>query len=99
MLILIVSILLIIYSTFSIGFVASILYKWFIFSYFVTYFPNLPEIGWIQFACFYLFLNSILPTPSVHLKKEYTTEGSEWFPFISPWLLLLIAWIFKIIFL
>lgn len=55
MLILIVSILLIIYSTFSIGFVASILYKWFIFSYFVTYFPNLPEIGWIQFACFYYF--------------------------------------------
>lgn len=87
----------IIYGAFSVGFVASILYKWFILSYFITYFPNLPEIGWVQFACFWLFLNSILPVTSVHLKEQYKIEGSEWFPFLSPWLLLLVSWVFKII--
>lgn len=85
----------IVYNTFSVGFVASILYKWFILSYF----PMFPEIGWIQFAGIFLFLNSIIPTTSVHLKEEYKLEHSEWFPYLSPWLLLFAAWIFKIIFL
>lgn len=87
--------LLVIYGAFSWGYVASIIYAWFI----IPTFPNAPELMWWQLAGIMFFVNCFVHNSSVHyMKDEYKDETNGFIVFfIGPWLTLLGAWIFKII--
>lgn len=83
------------YNSFSWGYVASIIYKWFILSQFV----NLPDIKWWQFSGIMFFINCFIHnTTSSYIKEENldTSKGLR-SSLILPWIVLLSAWIFKII--
>lgn len=88
--------ILIIYEAFSWGYVASVIYGWFI----LTTFPQAPVLTWIQLAGIMFLVNCFVHnTTTNYIKKEYKDEivglGTS---LIAPWLTLLGAWIFKIFF-
>jgi hypothetical protein len=86
--------LLVLYSTFSWGYVASIIYMWFV----IPVFPEVPVLLWYQFAGFMLLFNCFNHKSSTTIKKEFKEKNIDIvMMFLSPWLTLLGAWIFKII--
>lgn len=86
--------ILVLYTSFAWGYVASILYIWFI----LPIFPNAPELTWIQLASIMIFLNCFIKVSKTHIKEEYEDNSAQWTNMIlNPWLTLLGAWIFKII--
>jgi hypothetical protein len=88
--------LLIIYSSFSWGYVASIIYSWFI----LPIFTNAPILTWVQLAGIMFLVNCFVHSDSsIHymkkeVKNEYTGLTTS---ILSPWLTLFGAWIFKIL--
>jgi hypothetical protein len=86
---------LVLYSSFAWGYVASVIYQWFI----LTQFPDLPAIHWWQFAGIMFFINCFIHTSNTHyFKKEVKDNTTGLFiALLSPWLLLFGAWIFKVI--
>ena len=82
---------LILYSSFSWGYVAVIFWGWFI----IPLFPEAPLFTWTQFAGFMFMLNCFVHQSNKHVKKEYKDEVTEWSGLIlNPWLTLLGGWIF-----
>ena len=86
---------LVLYSSFSWGYVSSIIYKWFILSQF----PELPLIQWWQFAGIMFFINCFIHDTTTHYLKDEVKDNSKSLTtsLLSPWLLLFGAWIFKTI--
>jgi hypothetical protein len=82
---------LILYDAFSWGFVASKFYVWFILSAF----PVLPAIGYLQFVGIMIFLSVIMPKHVDTAKTETDNKKSIMLIF-SPWISLIIGWLFKI---
>ncbi len=92
--VLIIFIILILYFTFSWGFVSSILAKWFIY----PIFPQFPVLTWLQFSGISFLLTSLLHGKS----NTIGDEDENWIKkllinIFNPWVLLVTAWIFKII--
>jgi hypothetical protein len=81
----------VLYSTFSWGYVAVIFWSWFI----IPLFPNLPLFTWFQFAGIMFMIGCFIRPSYKTVKKEYKDEVTEWVStIISPWLTLLGGWIF-----
>lgn len=84
--------LLVLYSSFSWGFVATIIYKWFV----LPLFPQFPVLTWIQFAGIMFFINCFVHGFSQvsNIKKEYRDELNGFITLIlAPWLTLFGAYI------
>ncbi len=86
---------LVLYSSFSWGYVATIFYSWFI----IPLFPQLPIFTWLQFAGMMFMINCFVHISKSNIKEEYTnkTEGIILI-FINPWLTLLGGWILHLIY-
>lgn len=85
--------ILVIYGAFAWGYVASVIYGWFI----LTTFPQAPVLTWVQLAGIMFLVNCFVHnTTTNYIKKEYKDETVA--SLIAPWLTLLGAWIFKIFF-
>lgn len=82
--------LIVLYGSFSWGFVASKFYGWFI----LPVFPTLPHFTITEFIGFMLFINVMTHKgSSQYIDKKYRDEISEWIIMIlSPWLTLFIGW-------
>lgn len=78
------------YSSFSWGYVASLFYGWFI----LPNFPTLPHFTVTQFVGFMIFISITFNRSSPDfIKDEYKEKGQQWFYlFISPWLTLFFGW-------
>ncbi len=87
-------VILVMYSSFSWGYVASIVYKWFILSQFT----QLPQIQWWQFAGIMFFINCFIHNSTRHYLKDEVKNNKTGMvtSILSPWLLLFSAWLFKI---
>lgn len=82
--------LLVLYSSFSWGYVATIISAWFI----IPLFPQMPVLTWLQFAGIGFFINCFVHKSSTSIKKEYKDSSGDYITtFLSPWLTLLGAWI------
>lgn len=93
--ILIVSIL-VVYASFSWGFVAFKFYGWFI----LPVFPDLPHYSVIQFIGFLFFIGVFTSKGgSTQIKKELRDETSEWtMTILSPWISLILGWLMYSVF-
>ena len=92
----IVAILLAIYSTISYTYVSLKTYNWFIKPNFETS----PNLEFIHILGIILLFSVIKPKFISHLKSEYENQLNKWFNWIcGPWLMLMMIWIFKLIFL
>ena len=82
--------IMVLYSSFAWGYVATIIYSWFI----LPLFPNLPLFTWLQFAGIMMFVNCFIKLSANNIKKEYKDEQANWTNvLLNPWLALLAAWI------
>jgi len=80
----------VLYSSFSWGYVATIISAWFI----IPLFPQMPIFTCIQFAGIMFFANCFIRSTSSNIKKEYKDSSGDYITtFLSPWLILLEAWI------
>ena len=88
-------ILLIAYSSFAWGYVASIMYKWFI----ISLFPTLPILLWWQFAGIMFFVNCFVHSGQTHNFKDDVLDKQKGITtnLLAPWISLLCAYIFKLI--
>ena len=89
-----ISYIILIYFTFSGGFVTFKFYQWFI----LPHFPQFPLFTWIHFAGFRMFISSFkLTTLKKNIKKEYLDETKEGIRIIVsilfPWLTLFIGYL------
>lgn len=82
------------YISFAWGYVASVIYSWFI----LPIFPDLPHFTWIQLAGIMFFVNCFVHSSTTHayLKDEIKdkNKGID-AQLAAPWILLLGAWLFK----
>jgi hypothetical protein len=87
--------LLVIYQSFAWGYVALIIYNWFLLPTFTT----LPVLTWQELAGIMFFINCFVHnTTTAYIKDEYKdSKGGLTISILAPWLTLLGAWIFKII--
>ena len=93
--ILLLVLFLILYNTFSWGYVASVFYKWFV----LLWFPDLPQFGYLQFIGFILFISVIMPKHTEEIKDEYVNHEKTVLNYvIKPWLTLFVGWIIKLFF-
>ena len=84
---------LLIYNSFSWGFVSFTFYYWFV----LPNIPDLPHFTITQFIGFSLFVNTIIRHGSSHLKDEYKDQTKEWTGILlSPWLTILFGWFIKL---
>lgn len=80
------------YSSFSWGYVAHTMYLWFIHPHFV----DLPTFSVIQFIGFMMFANIITNRGQNHIKEEYKDTVSMYtYLFLGPWVTLACAWLLK----
>ena len=87
---------LLIYTTFAWGFVASIIYGWFV----LPIFPDAPTLNWLELAGLMFVVRCFIHPPNDQIKDEYKDNTSSMITgLILPWTLLFGAWLFKIIFL
>jgi hypothetical protein len=83
------------YNSFSWGFVAHKLFYWFI----LPIFPTAPNLTIYQFIGIFFFINCFVRVSSQSIKSEYREPSNELsFFFLSPWLTLLFSWFFYITF-
>jgi len=83
-------VLVLFYSSFSWGFVASKFYLWFI----VSSFPQVPDITIAQFVGISLFLSAILPQKITQIKSEYMDGTYTWTAIVlAPWITLVCGYI------
>jgi len=81
--------LLVLYNSFSWGYVTFMLYNWFI----LPSFPASPHFSILAFVGFNLFLNAIIRSSSSHIKSEYQNQTAQWTTILlAPWLTLFISW-------
>lgn len=87
------TIAIVLYNSFSWGYVASVIYKWFI----LTQFADLPSIEWWQFAGIMFFINCFIHNTTTFYLKDEVKDNKRGLilSLISPWMALLGAWIFK----
>jgi hypothetical protein len=81
---------LVLYNAFSWGYVASVLYTWFV----VSVFPEIIVFKWWEFAGFMFFITCF--TYKSNSSKVSVVSFSN--SILNPWILLLSAWIFTFIY-
>ena len=88
--------ILVLYSSFAWGYVASIIYRWFI----LIIFPTAPHLTWIQLAGIMFLVNCFVHDSTITvLKDEIKDKKAMWInTLIRPWAVLLAASLFKTIF-
>ena len=86
----------ILYNSFSWGFVASKFYLWFVLSIF----PTAPHFTVTQFIGIAFFIMAIMPKNSIdNLKEEYKSKENMWFTlFFSPWISLIMGYFISLFF-
>ncbi len=83
--------LLIIYSSFSWGYVATVFWTWFI----LPIFPQSPIFTWAQLAGIMFVVNCFVHSSKTAVKEEYKDSSSEiLLGILGPWLALFGGWIF-----
>lgn len=86
---------LVFYTSFSWGYVATVIANWFI----IPLFPEFPQFTWLQYAGIMFFISCFVHGSLKEIKKEYKDENMTWINIISaPWLTLLGAWILHLIY-
>lgn len=83
----------ILYKSFSWGFVGFKIYNWFI----IPIFTGAPVLSWVYIAGIMFFVNCFTSSNTIsYIKEEYrdNTSGISASIF-APWLMLLSAWVFK----
>lgn len=80
----------VVYGSFSWGFVASKFYGWFV----LPAFPTLPHFTVTEFVGFMLFIGVMTHKGTGQLiDKKYRDEVGEWaMVILAPWLTLLLGW-------
>ena len=79
-----------VYSSFSWGYVASMFYSWFI----LPNFPTLPHFTVTQFVGIMFFTSVVFRHTPSHIKDEYQDKSSSWtYLILSPWLTLFFGWL------
>lgn len=87
------------YSTFTWGLVCFKFWAWFVVPIFISGFPTLPELTFIEACSLMFFIGLFRNQSSTSIKKEYRDEGTSWGQLIlTPWVVLLIGWGFKSLF-
>jgi len=82
--------IIVLYSSFSWGYVATIFWGWFI----IPLFPDLHSFTWIQFAGIMFLVNCFTSYSKIQIKDEYKDNVVSWTQIIlAPWLTLLGGWI------
>lgn len=82
--------MIVLYSSFSWGYVATIFWGWFI----LPLFPDLHSFTWIQFAGMMCLVNCFTNHKTFKIKKEFEDKTQTWSSIIlAPWLTLLGGWI------
>jgi hypothetical protein len=82
------------YSAFAWGYVASVVYQWFI----LPQFNDLPQIEWWQFAGIMFLVNCFVHSSTHYFKDEVKDpKNGAITSLLSPWILMASAWVFKII--
>lgn len=83
------------YSSFSWGYVATIIANWFIISLSLEF----PQFTWLQYVGVVFFVGCFVCGGLKEIKKEYKDENMTWINIIlAPWLTLLGAWILHLIY-
>jgi hypothetical protein len=86
--------LVILYGSFSWGFVSYTFYNWFV----LTSLPQLPHFSVYEFIGFSIFINSLIRGGQNHIKDEYRDKSTEYtLLFLSPWFVLFFGWFIKTI--
>lgn len=87
--------LVIIYSSFSWGYVAQIFEGWFV----IPVFPSFKPITWVQYAGLMCFASTIVRPSVTFMKEEFEEKTNKYaYVILGPWMALLGGWIFKIVF-
>jgi len=82
--------IIVLYSSFSWGYVATIFWGWFI----IPLFPDLHSFTWIQFAGIMFLVNCFTKHSKTQIKDEYKDNVVSWTQLIvAPWLTLLGGWV------
>lgn len=85
--------LVILYSSFSWGWVASVMMKWYI----IPVFPDFPILSWMQLAGIMFFVQCFTYSPKTQVKDEYENKTAHTTSvLLAPWLTLLCAWVFHL---
>lgn len=88
-----------IYSTFSWGWVCFKFWSWFIVPIFISAWPEIPVLTFIEACGLMFFIGLFKNHGGNNIKKEYRDEGTNWGNLlITPWLVLLVGWLFKSLF-
>jgi len=88
-----------IYSTMSWGWVCLKFWGWFVLPLFVDTNIHLPDITFLQACGLMFFIGLFKNQIGTSIKKEYKDENATTLSIlISPWLTLLVAWLFMIFF-
>lgn len=85
---------LVIYNAFAWGYVASVIYGWFL----QTQFSVLPDMQWWQFAGIMFLINCFVHNGNYVFKNELKdTKNTVVGGLLGPWMTLFAAWLFNVI--
>ena len=83
------------YNTFAWGYVASIIYGWYVLPLSGLF----PEMEWYQFAGIMFFVNCFVHTSNYQFKEDIVDTNKTISSYLlAPWLVLLGAYVFKLFF-
>lgn len=85
--------IIIIYSSFSWGYVATVFQNWFI----CPIYPTFEKLSWRQYAGIMFFVGCFIRPSSLDVKKEFKETNSMYAMFfLGPWIALFCAWVFTL---
>jgi|LakMenE01Jun11ns_1017448.scaffolds.fasta_scaffold9945074_9 hypothetical protein len=85
----------VIYGAFSWGYVTTIIADWYI----LPIFPDFPKLTWYQYTGIAFFVHCFVHSYITDIKDEYRNKYEKSIiTILSPWLLLLGAWMFLFIY-
>ena len=85
--------LLILYSSFSWGYVATVFHDWFI----IPIWPDFKNLSWKQYAGIMFFIGCFIRPSNVSIKDEFKDNTALYFAsFLGPWIALLCGWVFTL---
>ena len=85
--------LLILYSSFSWGYVATVFQDWFI----TPIWPDLIKLSWKQFAGISFFIGCFIRPSQISIKEELKDNTQTYtYDLIGPWIVLASGWVFTL---
>jgi amino acid permease len=85
----------VLYGAFSWGYVTTIVADWYIY----PTFPDFPKLNWKEYAGISFFIHCFVHSYISDVKKEYRDTYEKFLALLlAPWILLLAAWMFLVIY-